>query len=39
MIDLRNEASAKVVVKLGFTFWKQAGVNGYRDNLSRRTVP
>lgn len=39
MIDPRNEASAKVIVKLGFTFWRQAVVNGYRDNLYRRTVP
>jgi RimJ/RimL family protein N-acetyltransferase len=39
MIDPRNEASAKVIVKLGFTFWKEAVVNGYRDNLYRLSVP
>jgi RimJ/RimL family protein N-acetyltransferase len=39
MIDPRNEASTNVIVKLGFTFWKPAVVNGYRDNLYRRTVP
>jgi RimJ/RimL family protein N-acetyltransferase len=39
MIDPRNEASKNVIGKLGFAFWKQAVVDGYRDNLYRRTVP
>jgi RimJ/RimL family protein N-acetyltransferase len=39
IIDPRNEASAKVIAKLGFTFWQQAVVNGYRDDLYRRRVP
>jgi RimJ/RimL family protein N-acetyltransferase len=36
MIDPTNEASQGVISKLGFTFWKQAEINGYRDNLYRR---
>ena len=36
MIDPRNEASQGVIAKLGFTFWKQAEINGYHDNLFRR---
>ena len=36
MIDPTNEASQGVILKLGFTFWKQAEINGYRDNLYRR---
>jgi RimJ/RimL family protein N-acetyltransferase len=39
MIDPRNDASTNVAVKLGFTFWKQEIVNGYRDNLYRRAFP
>jgi RimJ/RimL family protein N-acetyltransferase len=39
MIDPQNERSTNVIVKLGFTFWKQALVEGYVDNLYRRTVP
>jgi len=36
MIDPTNRPSSNVIVKLGFTFWKQATVNGYRDDLYRR---
>jgi RimJ/RimL family protein N-acetyltransferase len=39
MIDPRNAASTKVILKLGFTFWKQGIVNGYRENLYQRAVP
>ena len=39
MIDPTNRPSSNVAVKLGFTFWKQAMVNGYRDDLYRRVVP
>jgi RimJ/RimL family protein N-acetyltransferase len=37
MVDPANEASIRVITKLGFEFWKQAEVNGYVDNLYRRT--
>jgi RimJ/RimL family protein N-acetyltransferase len=37
MIDPRNSASRSVITKLGFTFWKQAEVNGYCDDLYYRT--
>lgn len=35
MIDPRNLASQNVARKLGFTFWKQATVDGYLDNIYR----
>jgi RimJ/RimL family protein N-acetyltransferase len=37
MIDPRNTASARVAAKLGFTFWRQAVVDGFLDDLYRRT--
>ncbi|MDQ1433611.1 MAG: hypothetical protein QOF59_427 [Actinomycetota bacterium] len=37
MVDPTNHASIGVITKLGFEFWKQAEVNGYVDNLYRRT--
>jgi RimJ/RimL family protein N-acetyltransferase len=39
MIDPTNRPSSNVAVKLGFTFWKQATVDGYLDDLYRRTFP
>ncbi len=39
MIDPTNDASQGVIRKLGFTFWKQAEVDGYLDNLYRRVIP
>jgi RimJ/RimL family protein N-acetyltransferase len=36
IIDPRNRSSMRVIIKLGFTFWKEASVEGYRDNLYRR---
>ena len=39
MIDPTNDASMGVITKLGFTFWKQAEVDGFLDNLYRRTLP
>src|SRR4051794_23575340 len=39
MIDPTNDASKGVITKLGFTFWKQAVVDGYLDDLYRRTFP
>ncbi len=33
MIDPGNDASQRVALKLGFTFWKQAIVDGYLDNI------
>jgi RimJ/RimL family protein N-acetyltransferase len=38
MIDPRNTASQNVARKLGFTFWKQAIVDGFLDNLYRLQV-
>ncbi len=38
MIDPRNHASQNVARKLGFTFWKQAHIDGYLDNLYRLTI-
>jgi RimJ/RimL family protein N-acetyltransferase len=35
IIDPTNRASQQVASKLGFTFWKQAVVAGYLDNLYR----
>jgi RimJ/RimL family protein N-acetyltransferase len=37
MIDPTNRLSSNVATKLGFTFWKQAKVDGYLDDLYRRT--
>ena len=37
MVDPTNSASRNVIAKLGFEFWKQAEVDGYRDDLYRRT--
>jgi RimJ/RimL family protein N-acetyltransferase len=37
IIDPTNTASRNVIVKLGFTFWKQEPVNGYLCDLYRRT--
>ena len=39
MIDPTNTASRRVASKVGFTFWKQAVVDGYLDNLYRIRVP
>ena len=36
MIDPRNAASANVIAKLGFTWWKRAMVEGFEDELYRR---
>jgi RimJ/RimL family protein N-acetyltransferase len=36
MIDPTNDASQRVIAKLGFAFWKQAEVDGYLVNLYRR---
>jgi RimJ/RimL family protein N-acetyltransferase len=36
MIDPTNSASRRVIAKLGFTFWKQGEIKGYRDDLYRR---
>ena len=38
IIDPTNHASRNVARKLGFTFWKQAVVAGYLDNLYRRHI-
>ena len=38
IIDPTNHASRNVASKLGFTFWKQAVVAGYLDNLYRRHI-
>lgn len=38
MIDPMNNASSIVITKLGFAFWKRAEVNGYHDDLYRRTI-
>jgi RimJ/RimL family protein N-acetyltransferase len=37
MIDPRNVASKAVITKLNFTFWRQVEINGYHDDLYRRT--
>jgi RimJ/RimL family protein N-acetyltransferase len=37
MIDPRNAASKAVIRKLDFTFWRQAEIDGYQDDLYRRT--
>lgn len=36
MIDPRNTASRGVIAKLGFTFWREAEVDGYRVRFYRR---
>jgi RimJ/RimL family protein N-acetyltransferase len=38
IIDPRNHPSQNVARKLGFTYWKQALVAGYLDNLYRLTI-
>jgi RimJ/RimL family protein N-acetyltransferase len=38
MIDPRNHPSRRVAIKLGFSFWKQATVDGYLDDLYRLRV-
>jgi RimJ/RimL family protein N-acetyltransferase len=38
IIEPTNHASQNVAGKLGFTFWKQAVVAGYLDNLYRRRI-
>ena len=35
MIDPTNRSSRRVAEKLGFTFWKQAVVDGYLDDIHR----
>jgi RimJ/RimL family protein N-acetyltransferase len=37
MIDPTNTASQRVIAKLGFTYWKQAEVDGFVDNMYRRS--
>jgi RimJ/RimL family protein N-acetyltransferase len=39
MIDPANAPSQNVAAKLGFTFWKQATVDGWLDNLYRLEFP
>lgn len=39
IIDPRNVASRSVARKVGFTFWKEAVVDGYREWLYRLQVP
>jgi len=39
MIDPMNTASKGVISKLGFDFWKLADIDGYRDELYRRSFP
>jgi len=36
MVDPTNAPSIGVITKLGFTFWKQAEIDGYVDNIYRR---
>jgi RimJ/RimL family protein N-acetyltransferase len=38
MIDPRNRPSRRVATKLGFSFWKQAIVDGYLDDLFRLRI-
>ena len=38
MIDPRNTASQGAIAKLAFTYWRQAEIDGYVDNLYRRTI-
>ncbi len=37
MVDPTNRPSRNVITKLGFEFWKQAEVDGYLDDLYRRS--
>ncbi len=37
MIDPRNAPSANVITKLGFTWWKRAIVDGFEDDIYRRS--
>jgi RimJ/RimL family protein N-acetyltransferase len=37
MIDPRNTASSRVITKLGFEYWKRAEINGFEDDLYRRS--
>jgi len=37
MIDPTNDLSQRVIAKLGFTYWKQAEVDGFVDNMYRRS--
>jgi len=37
IIDPTNTASQQVIGKLGFTYWKQAEIDGFLDNLYRRS--
>jgi RimJ/RimL family protein N-acetyltransferase len=39
IIDPVNAASQSVGRRLGFTFWKQATVDGYLVNIYRRSIP
>jgi RimJ/RimL family protein N-acetyltransferase len=39
MIDPTNAPSRNVAAKLGFTFWKQAVVNDYLDDIHRLVFP
>jgi len=39
MIDPANTASQNVARKLGFSFWKQATVDGFLDDLYRLAIP
>ncbi len=39
MIDPTNAASRNVITKLGFSWWKQAEIDGFVDDLFRRTFP
>ena len=39
MVDPRNDPSQGVIRKLGFEYWKEIEIDGYRDDLFRRTVP
>lgn len=39
IIHPANVASTNVAEKLGFTFWKQAAVDGHLRKISRRPVP
>jgi hypothetical protein len=38
MIDPTNHAAQNVARKLGFTFWKQAAVDGYLGNIYGRHI-
>lgn len=38
MIDPRNEPSRNVATKVGFTYWKQAVIHGFLDDLYRLKI-